>query len=402
MDFDTIAPNDLKEAARSLVAICVSGQPNIGGMVTGLDVNKGLILRIVPYRPSVLCDPQGTGAPWVTCRHIIDRISATDDPQVFGLKGWDNTTIPISWAKTSAARRCVMLVKAIVPGQASDSSDWYKLWAAANAVDYMCGQFGENGIALGLGESFFPHPFLAVVRVLGLASWSSIDCSLRDEEDIECEAEESETSRSIRQFERHPYKLVIIVNSIHSRKTRQIWSIWQHLEKSLLSMTSSLKFIDPSSWCVPFMTGPPVATMLITRTPQTILLFRRETTALTLKVPSYRARNQGEETFPTPCLQSVIARLPPVRPKSSASYGLWLLCLVYSKWHDLKSPQHQARNHSYRDAPAQTLEDLYEIFVAKARGQWWCISEIGLYWYSGLSARTPKCPAISSQLSYNQ
>lgn len=170
MDFDTIAPNDLKEAARSLVAICVSGQPNIGGMVTGLGVNKGLILRITPYRPSVLCGPQDSGAPWVSCRHIIDRIPATNQPQVFGPNGWDNTTVPIPWAKTSAARRCVMLVNAIVPGQVSDSGDWYKLWAAANAIDYMCEQLGKNGIALGLGESIFPHPSLTVVCVLGLAS----------------------------------------------------------------------------------------------------------------------------------------------------------------------------------------------------------------------------------------
>ena len=156
VDFDTVAPSDLKEAARSLVAICVSGQPNIGGIATGLGVNKGLILRIVPYRPSVHCGPEDTGPPWVSCRHILDRIPATDEPQVFGPKGWDNTTVPIPWAKTSTAKRCVMLVKAIVPGQVSDSSDWYKIWAAANAVDYMCTQLGKNGLALGLGALFIP------------------------------------------------------------------------------------------------------------------------------------------------------------------------------------------------------------------------------------------------------
>ncbi len=57
-----------------------------------------------------------------------------------------------------------MLVNTIAPGQVSDSSDWYKLWAAANAVDSMCAQLGKNGLALGLGESA-PLP---VVRVFGL------------------------------------------------------------------------------------------------------------------------------------------------------------------------------------------------------------------------------------------
>lgn len=166
MSFDTIAPSDLKEAAKSLVAICVSGQPNIGGIATGLGVNKGLILRIVPYRPSVHCGPKDTGPPWVSCRHIIDRIPATNQPQVFGPVDWDNTTVPIPWAKTSTAKRCAMLVKTIAPGEVSDSSDWYKIWAAANAVDYMCTQLDKSGLALGLGESFFSHPSLAVVRGL--------------------------------------------------------------------------------------------------------------------------------------------------------------------------------------------------------------------------------------------
>jgi hypothetical protein len=154
VDFDTVAPIDLKQAAESLIAICVSGQPSIGGISTGLGVNKGLLMRIVPYRPSVHCGPEDTGPPWVSCRHIIDRIPASSQQQVFGPAGWDNTTVPIPWAKTSTAKRCVMLINAIAPGQVSDSSDWYKIWAAANAVDYMCAQLGKNGLALGLGESF--------------------------------------------------------------------------------------------------------------------------------------------------------------------------------------------------------------------------------------------------------
>ena len=150
--FDTIAPSDLKEAAESIIAICIFGQPNLGGIATGLGVNKGLLMRIVPYRPSVYCGPKGTAPPWITCRHILDTIPANDEPQIWGPEAWENTTVPIPWAKTSEARRCTLVIDGIAPGLVSDSSDWYKIWAAANAVDYMCTQLGHGGLALGIGE----------------------------------------------------------------------------------------------------------------------------------------------------------------------------------------------------------------------------------------------------------
>ena len=152
VEFDTIAPNDLKIAAESIIAICIYGQPNIGGIATGLGVNKGLLMRIVPYRPSVYCGPKGTAPPWITCRHVLDAIPANNEPQIWGPRAWANTTVPIPWARTTDVRRCTMVVDGIAPGLVSDSSDWYKIWAAANAVDYMCTQLGQAGLAIGLGE----------------------------------------------------------------------------------------------------------------------------------------------------------------------------------------------------------------------------------------------------------
>lgn len=168
IDFDTITPIDLKEAADALIAVCVAGLPSIGGIATGLGVNQGLLMRVVPYRPNVYCGPKDTGPPWVTCRHIIDSIPANNQPQVFGPAGWDNTTVSIPWKKTSTARRCVMSIDAIAPGQISDSSDWYKIWAAANAVDYMCAPLDKGGVALGLGKSFCSDPCHVQVHVFEL------------------------------------------------------------------------------------------------------------------------------------------------------------------------------------------------------------------------------------------
>ena len=167
VEFDTIAPSDLKEAAESIIAICIYGRPNLGGIATGLGVNKGLVIRIVPYRPSVYCGPQGTAPPWITCRHVLDVIPANNEPQIFGPKAWENTTVAIPWARTTDARRCAMVVDGIAPGLVSDSSDWYKIWAAANAVDYMCTQLGHTGLALGLGERYS----LLACRLFSLELW---------------------------------------------------------------------------------------------------------------------------------------------------------------------------------------------------------------------------------------
>lgn len=151
--FDTVSPLDLKEAASRLIRICVAVEPSEGGLYTGLGVNKALSLRIVRYRPNVFCGPEGSGPPWVTCRHIIDQMSADSQKQIFGPRQFENTTVPVPWRWTTIKRRCALTIDATEPGLVSDSGDWYKMWFAANAVDYMCAQLGKRGVALGLGES---------------------------------------------------------------------------------------------------------------------------------------------------------------------------------------------------------------------------------------------------------
>ncbi|KAL8675765.1 MAG: hypothetical protein Q9186_007622 [Xanthomendoza sp. 1 TL-2023] len=86
---DVISPLDLKNAALSIIQICVGVAPNEGGMITGLGENGGISMRVVPYRPNVRCGPANSGPP------------------------------------------C-------------------KLWLAANAVDFMCSQLNKKGVALGL------------------------------------------------------------------------------------------------------------------------------------------------------------------------------------------------------------------------------------------------------------
>ena len=152
VDFDTVSPLELKEAAHLLIQVCVALMPSTGGFINGLGVNKGLWMRVVPYRPTVLCGPEGSGPPWITCRNVIDVMSAGSEKQTFGPRDWDNTTVPIPFAHTTDARRCALLIYATSPGKISASADWYRLWLAANAIDYICIQLGRKGLALGQGR----------------------------------------------------------------------------------------------------------------------------------------------------------------------------------------------------------------------------------------------------------
>ena len=150
--FDTVSPLELKEAASWLIRICVSVEPSEGGLYTGLGVNKALSLRIVRYRPNVLCGPEGSGPPWMTCRYIIDRMRADSEKQIFGPEEFSNTTAVLPWRYTTIKRRCAITLDGTEPGMVSDSGDWYKIWFAANALDYMCAQLGKKGVVIGLGE----------------------------------------------------------------------------------------------------------------------------------------------------------------------------------------------------------------------------------------------------------
>ncbi|KAL8650496.1 MAG: hypothetical protein Q9210_003790 [Variospora velana] len=153
VDGDTVAPVDLKEAARLIIQVCIAVSPNEGGLVTGLGVNKALSLRIVPYRPTVTCGPDGTfSSDDLACRDVLDRMPANNKRQVFGPKGQPGTTVGLPWGYTTGRRKCGAVVDTSEEGKISDESDWYKIWAAANAVDFMCCQEGRRGVATGLGE----------------------------------------------------------------------------------------------------------------------------------------------------------------------------------------------------------------------------------------------------------
>ena len=147
--FDTILPVELREAAGALIQICVSGNPNQGGLITGLGVNQGLSMRLARYRPSVTCGPQGSGPPWITCRNLLDNMRADNQRQVFGPRELDNTTVALPWSGSSSEARCAL---ELGPGDVSDSASWYQVWAAGNAVDYMCTHTGRGGIAVGIGK----------------------------------------------------------------------------------------------------------------------------------------------------------------------------------------------------------------------------------------------------------
>ncbi|KAI4127650.1 MAG: hypothetical protein LQ338_003098 [Usnochroma carphineum] len=150
---DSIVPAELNDAALLVYQICLSGTPNEGGLATGLGVNRGLALRVVPYRPSVTCGPDGSGPPWKTCRGILDAMPANNKRQVFGPKDDDRTTVALPWSFTTGLRSCGLIIDNIQPGSVSDTGDWYKLWAAANAVNFMCNQSGKRGVATGLGDN---------------------------------------------------------------------------------------------------------------------------------------------------------------------------------------------------------------------------------------------------------
>ena len=149
---DSIAPVDLKVAARLLISVCVAQAPSQGGLITGLGQNKALALRLMPYRPTVTCGPDGSGPPWRSCRDIVDNMPANNEKQVFGPREDTRTTVPLPWRYTTTRQRCGVIVDGDEPGRTTDAGDWYKIWVATNAVEFMCTQLGRNGTAVSLGE----------------------------------------------------------------------------------------------------------------------------------------------------------------------------------------------------------------------------------------------------------
>ena len=154
---DSATSTELKENAALIINICVDGTPNEGGIVSNIGTNGNLAIRITPYVPSgVQCDPPGNSPLWNDCRNIIDFMPVEGTPQIFGQK--DDPDQSITWrlpaGYNTRQERCQVRVDSRLPEVRTDKYDWYKLWAAANAVDYMCVQLKRSGSATGLGESF--------------------------------------------------------------------------------------------------------------------------------------------------------------------------------------------------------------------------------------------------------
>lgn len=68
-----------------------------------------MAIRIMPYRPNVHCFGQGTGAPWETCRDLIDGMPVGGErrrfvPEGMGEGGVGDVVVP--WRRTTGARRC--------------------------------------------------------------------------------------------------------------------------------------------------------------------------------------------------------------------------------------------------------------------------------------------------------
>ena len=126
--FDSISRDSLKDNARVLLDICVKGEPNVGGIVTNLGHNGNLILRVVPYRPSVRCAPLGEWNPGPTdCRFLLDEMATDGTERVFGSKDDPDPAITVKMPVGYRMRRCEAFIDALVPGSGVDTSDWYKI-----------------------------------------------------------------------------------------------------------------------------------------------------------------------------------------------------------------------------------------------------------------------------------
>ena len=151
VDFDTMVPKDLKLNVRTLFEICVNTSPNQGGIVTNLGHNGALAVRILPYRPTVQCKERGSAPPPMTCRKILDIMPTDGVQRRFGRFSEDpEAQIPLPKRFITAEARCALAVDTV---SKTDTADWYKLWAAAIAVENMCVEGkGAAGMATGLGE----------------------------------------------------------------------------------------------------------------------------------------------------------------------------------------------------------------------------------------------------------
>lgn len=150
---DQISASDLRQSVELVLEICVKGKPNEGGVVSNIGKNGDLAVRVMPYKPSVRCGSAFSAPPIEDCKIVLDAMPANGDKVIFGQKSDTDlkTTLKLPITITGRRRRCQFVIDTLVPGTGQDTSDWYNLWAAATAIEYMCLYSGRNGTSLELG-----------------------------------------------------------------------------------------------------------------------------------------------------------------------------------------------------------------------------------------------------------
>jgi len=149
---DWIKPVELRPIVRVLLDVCVRGSPNEGGLANNVGEKGDLLLRVVKYRPTVTCGATVPGLWWETCRNVVDSMSIDGRKVVFGPAGDPDTVVALPWRATTQETKCGVGIDGAAGGDVKDTADWYGLWMAANAVDYMCIQNRRQGLAFDLGE----------------------------------------------------------------------------------------------------------------------------------------------------------------------------------------------------------------------------------------------------------
>ena len=91
----------IAQNALYILAICVNGNQHEGGIAVNIGDDEGLLVKIVPYNPSVRCSDNPTGPPLDASRQVLDLMPASNDPHVFGRAG--SQGVAVSLPRTFAA-----------------------------------------------------------------------------------------------------------------------------------------------------------------------------------------------------------------------------------------------------------------------------------------------------------
>ena len=108
------------------------------------------------YRPSVTCTTPLTRSPLVPDSHeFLSRyFPASKDRQVFGrVPPGQGIDVKLPWETKAPFRRPILKAVSILvrSNAARDTSSWFDLYVANQAVWSMCGSHGEAGIAENIG-----------------------------------------------------------------------------------------------------------------------------------------------------------------------------------------------------------------------------------------------------------